>query len=108
MVTLLALSCQGKKVPKVIKSLNKALGLPTKSKVVWDILEIEGIDNEVEGLDNEVENNAAKIEMYHPNTTSTSTTKGGFMSEDTGGFLKFIYSEKTTKFCKILWSSQNI
>ena len=67
MVTLLALSCQGKKVPKVIKSLNKALGLPAKSKVVWDILEIEGIDNEVE-------DNAAKIEFYHPNTTSTSTT----------------------------------
>ena len=67
MVTLLALSCQGKKVPKVIKSLNKALGLPAKSKVVWDILEIEGIDNEVE-------DNAAKIKMYHPNTTSTSTT----------------------------------
>ena len=64
---LLALSCQGKKVPKVIKSLNKALGLPAKSKVVWDILEIEGIDNEVE-------DNAAKIELYHPNTTSTSTT----------------------------------
>ena len=74
MVTLLALSCQGKKVPKVIKSLNKALGLPAKSKVVWDILTIEDLDNEIEGIDNEVEDNAAKIEMYHPNTTSTSTT----------------------------------
>ena len=62
----MALSCQGKKVPNVIKSLNKALGLPSKSKVVWDILNIEGIDNEVEDV-------AAKVEKYHPNTTSTTS-----------------------------------
>ena len=67
MVTLLALSCQGKKVPKVIKSLNKALGLPSKSKVVWDILSIDDVINEVE-------DNSAKIEKYHPNTTSTTTS----------------------------------
>ena len=66
LVTFMALSCQGKKVPKVIKSLNKALGLPSKSKVVWDILNIEGIDNEVEDV-------AAKVDKYHPNTTSTTS-----------------------------------
>ena len=27
---------------------------------------------------------------------------------DANKFLKFIYSEKATKFCKILWTSQNI
>ena len=67
LVTFMALSCQGKKVPKVIKSLNKFLGVPAKSKVVLDILNIEGIDNEVEDV-------AAKVDFYHPNTTSTSTT----------------------------------
>ena len=55
----MTLSCEGKKVPKVIKSLNKALGLSKTSKVVWDILSIEGIEN--------------KVEYYHPNTTSTTT-----------------------------------
>ena len=56
-----------KKVPKVIKSLNKALGLPNKSKVVWDILSIADINTKVE-------ENAADIAYYHPNTTTTTTT----------------------------------
>ena len=67
----MALSCQAKKVPKVIKSLNKALGLSAKSKVLWDTLpDIFYIDDVI----NEVEDNAAKIEKYHPNTTSTTTS----------------------------------
>ena len=50
----MALSCQAKKVPKVIKSLNKALGLSAKSKVLWDTLpDIFYIDDVI----NEVENN---------------------------------------------------
>ena len=67
----MALGCQAKKVPKVIKSLNKALGLSAKSKVLWDTLpDIFYIDDVI----NEVEDNAAKIEKYHPNTTSTTTS----------------------------------
>ena len=53
-----------KKVPKVIKNLNKALGLPNKSKVVWDILSVADINTKVE-------ENAADIAYYHPNTTAT-------------------------------------
>ena len=64
----MALSCQAKKVPKVIKSLNKALGISAKSKVVWDLLSISDIVDEVE-------ENAEKIAKYHPNTTSTTTSK---------------------------------
>jgi hypothetical protein len=48
-----------KKVPKVIKSLNKALGLPNKSMVVWDILSVADINTKVE-------ENAADIAFYHP------------------------------------------
>ena len=42
---------QGKKIPWVIKQLNKALGLGRKSKKVWDILSIS--------------KNTANIEKYH-------------------------------------------
>ena len=44
----MAIHCQAKKVPKVIKKLNKALGLSAKSEVVWDILSIDDIADEVE------------------------------------------------------------
>ena len=64
LVSFMAVSCQAKKVPKVIKSLNKALGLSSKSKVVWDILSIDDVINEVENntkviddVINDVENN---------------------------------------------------
>ena len=68
----MAISCQAKKVPKVIKSLNKALGLSAKSKVLWDILQTDILY--IDDVINEVEDNAAKIEKYHPNTTSTTTS----------------------------------
>ena len=47
---------QGKKIPWIIKQLNKALGLGHKSKKVWDILSIS--------------ENAANIKKYHPDKTS--------------------------------------
>ena len=47
---------RGKKNPRIIKQLNKALGLGRNSKKVWDILTIS--------------ENAAKIEKYHPDETS--------------------------------------
>ena len=47
---------QGKKIPSVIKKLNKALGLEKNSEKVWDILSIS--------------DNAANIAKYHPNETS--------------------------------------
>ena len=64
----------------------------------------------------EVEDNAAKIEKYHPNTTSTTTasTTATTTSKETTRYLndgfrgsvmflvKFIYSEKATKFLRIL------
>ena len=47
---------QGKKIPSIIKKLNKALGLEKNSEKVWDILSIS--------------DNAANIAKYHPNETS--------------------------------------
>ena len=47
---------RGKKIPWIIKQLNKALGLGRKSKKVWDILSIS--------------ENAANIKKYHPDKTS--------------------------------------
>ena len=47
---------QGKKIPWIIKQLNKALGLGRNSKKVWDILSIS--------------ENTANIEKYHPDETS--------------------------------------
>ena len=47
---------RGKKNPWIIRKLNKALGLRTKSKKVWDILSIS--------------DNTANIEKYHPDETS--------------------------------------
>ena len=43
---------RGKKIPWIIKKLNRALGLKRNSEKVWDILSIS--------------ENAAKIEKYHP------------------------------------------
>ena len=47
----------GKKIPWVIKKLNKALGLGRKSKKVWDILSIS--------------ENTANIKKYHPDANET-------------------------------------
>ena len=43
---------QGKKIPWIIKKLNRALGLKRNSEKVWDILSIS--------------KNSANIEKYHP------------------------------------------
>ena len=43
---------RGKKIPWIIKKLNRALGLKRNSEKVWDILSIS--------------ENAAEIEKHHP------------------------------------------
>ena len=35
-------------MPKVLQKINRALGLPKKSEVLWDILSIADIDTKVE------------------------------------------------------------
>ena len=78
---------QGRKIPGFIKKLNRALGLPSKSERVWDILFIsdlkvnvtenaeninknaENINNNGENINNNTEiidNNMADIRKYHP------------------------------------------
>ena len=47
---------RGKKIPWIIKKLNKALGLGRKSKKVWDILSIS--------------DNTANIKKHHPEEKS--------------------------------------
>ena len=54
-VTQLHGKVRDKKIPWIIKKLNKALGLERKSKKVWDILSIS--------------ENAASIKKYHPETS---------------------------------------
>ena len=51
-VTQLHGKVRNKKIPWIIKKINKALGLERKSKKVWDILSIS--------------ENAAEIEKHHP------------------------------------------
>ena len=54
-VTQLHGKVRDKKIPWIIKKLNKALGLERKSKKVWDILSIS--------------ENVANIKKYHPETS---------------------------------------
>ena len=71
---------QGRKIPGFIKKLNRALGLPSKSEKVWDLLFIselkfnvtenaENINKNAENINNNAEsidNNMADIRKYHP------------------------------------------
>ena len=54
LVSAVALTGQAEKIPIVIKKLNKALGLSSESKDVWNLLEFDDIANKVD-------DNAAKI-----------------------------------------------
>ena len=59
---------KGKKIPKEIKKINKALDLPPKSTFMWDLLSIYKMKEDIL-------KNKADIAKYHPNTTiSTITT----------------------------------
>ena len=48
--TVLIASVDGNKVPKLIKKINKALGLPKSSKVLWDITFIANNSDEITNL----------------------------------------------------------
>ena len=49
-MAVLIASTNERKVPKVLQKINKALGLPKKSEVLWDILRIANNTNETTDL----------------------------------------------------------
>ena len=67
MAVLIAVT-QGRKVPKLLQKINKGLGLPKKSEVLWDILSIADINATVE-------ENVADIAFYHPTITPIFSCK---------------------------------
>ena len=58
---------KGKKIPKEIKKINKALDLPPKSTFMWDLLSIYKMKEDIL-------KNKADIAEYHPNTTTSTIT----------------------------------
>ena len=58
---------KGKKIPKEIKKINKALDLPPKSTFMWDLLSIYEMKEDIL-------KNKADIAKYHPNTTTKTIT----------------------------------
>ena len=55
LLTVLIVSTQERKVPKFLQKLNKALGLPKKSEVVWEILTIANNTNKIANLKERVD-----------------------------------------------------
>ena len=84
----MATNVEGKKIPGLIKKLNKFLGLPPKSEKVMDILSISGYTakinenagsiNDIAGTIGEITGNIAKntadIDRYHPQSKLKKTT----------------------------------
>ena len=54
-MAVLIVSTHERKVPKVLQKINKALGLPKKSEVLWDILMIANNTNEITDLKEKVD-----------------------------------------------------
>ena len=54
-MAVLIASTHERKVPKVLQKINKALGLPKKSEVLWDILMIANNTNEITDLKERVD-----------------------------------------------------
>ena len=91
---------KGKKIPKEIKKINKALDLPPKSTFMWDLLSIYEMKEDI--LKNK--NDIAK---YHPNTTtSTITTTKTITTPTTTTTTNFGQSgkkfEKRANLCQFL------
>jgi len=60
-------------VPKTIKSINKALGLPKNSKKLWDILSISNMKASITENAGRIDKNEASIMKHHPHSTTTTT-----------------------------------
>ena len=92
----MALTCQAEENPKVIKRLNKALGLYPESKDVWNLLEFDDIANKVD-------DNAAKIDTickYHPNTTKQIRQKIHHKYSSKNSSKKFVPKEPQRIYTK--------
>ena len=48
-------SCNGRQVKKLIKRINKAMGLPKNSEVLWDILSIANNTKDIKDLKEKVD-----------------------------------------------------
>ena len=60
-LAVLIASTHGRNVPKVLQKINKALGLPKKSEVLWDILLIGDINTKVDENVADIANNTNEI-----------------------------------------------
>ena len=92
---------KGKKIPKEIKKINKALDLPPKSTFMWDLLSIYEMKEDIL-------KNKADIAKYHPNTTtSTITTTKTITTPTTTTTTNFGQSgkkfEKRANLCQFLY-----
>jgi hypothetical protein len=71
-LAVLIASTHERKVPKLLQTINKELGLPGKSEVLWDILTIENNTNEITHLKERVdqlETIEGKTKAYHKSQT---------------------------------------
>ena len=71
LLAILIASTHEREVPKILQRINKALGLPKISEVLWDILNIENNTNEITHLKERVH----QLEDCC-NCTTTTTTSG--------------------------------
>ena len=53
----------GRKIPKAIKRLNKALGLPMKSEALWNIIDIPDIQLKLDQNINDVKENITDLDI---------------------------------------------
>ena len=80
----LATNVEGKKIPGLIKKLNKFLGLPPKSEKVMDILSISGNTAKINDNAGSINANAGSI---NDNSESINNITGT-ISENTGNIAK--------------------
>ena len=80
----MATNVEGKKIPGLIKKLNKFLGLPPKSEKVMDILSISGNTAKINDNAGSINANAGSI---NDNSESINNITGT-ISENTGNIAK--------------------
>jgi hypothetical protein len=92
-LAVLIVSTQERKVPKLLQRINKALGLPKKSEVLWGILTIANNTNEITNLKERVDQleeccNCKGQQISKGNLVSPHTPKNQAISTDNNFIFK--------------------
>ena len=66
LVVFLLTRVQGKKIPGIIKKLNKAFGLNAKSEKLWDILLVSDLKENMTDMAANINKNMMEIENLQP------------------------------------------